>query len=302
MLASFVFLGLAVFSKPLDFSKIGNPADAVLLSLAVTAGYIGIVYFAALAWKMTMQFIYGGLLPYKTLATVYVKANIAKYLPGNVMHFAGRNILAGRLGLSQLDTAFSSVTEILILALTACIWSAALAFDRLAYLIRRSVAMMQTHALLFAGAAVALLAIISALVLFIHKRGYVQKYRKFLTLGFLRLLLRLFVMYSITLLVSGFFMMLMFPVLFGASLTPHTVMLIIAAYIVSWVSGYIVPGAPGGLGIRESVLVLILSSVFPQNQILLVAFLNRLLSIAGDAVAFALRPLLLRNAAVLDVK
>ena len=295
MLASFVFLGKAILTMHPDFSKIQNPLYAVLLSLALAVGYAGIVCFSAVAWKAVLQFIHGERLLYPPLASVYVKANIAKYLPGNFMHFAGRNFFAGRLGFSQRDIAFSSATEVLMLILTACVWSAVLAFRHFRSVVGSSLALLGAHRLLTAVGICLVCAALAALLLFLHKKGYWQKYRRFFTPGFLRLLVKLFGMYSATLLLPGIFMLLEFPVLFGCRLSPQTALVTVGAYTTSWVAGYIVPGAPGGIGIRETVLLLMLGPFYPKDLILIAAILNRIISIAGDTLAFAAGPALLKD-------
>lgn len=291
MLLCFGFLGREIWIRKPDFSQIRHPLTAVLLGLALTAAFAGLVYLSAAAWKATLQFLHGKRLRYRMIAPVYTRSNIAKYLPGNFMHFAGRNLLAGRLGFSQMDIAFSTVTEVAVLILTACIWSAVLASARFSAVLGGAFGRLAAHRLTAAGAALFLLTMLTVFVLLVRRGGYWGKYRKFFTPGFFRLLGRLFVLYSVTLLLPGVFMLLMFVVLFGYSPALPAMMLTVAAYTVSWVAGYITPGVPGGLGVRESILLLMLGPVYPGSLILIVAVLHRILSILGDAAAFVVCPL-----------
>ena len=57
---------------------------------------------------------------------------------------------------------------------------------------------------------------------------------------------------------------------------------VLSAYILSWVAGFIVPGAPGGIGIREATLTLLLANVVPVDSALLAAVIFRFISIIGD--------------------
>ena len=290
-LLCFAFLGKEIWAEQPDFSQIHHPLPAVLLGLALTAAFAALVYFSAAAWKATLQFLHGGRLRYRMIAPVYARSNIAKYLPGNFMHFAGRNLLAGRLGFSQVDIAFSTVAEVAVLLLTACVWSAALAYARFSAVLGGAVRRLAAHRAMASAAALILLAALAVLVLLVRRDGYREKYRRFFTPAFFRLLGRLFAMYSVTLLLPGVFMLLMFVVMFGYAPTLPAALLTVAAYTVSWAAGYITPGAPGGLGVRESILLLMLGPVYPENLILIVAILHRVLSILGDAAAFALLPL-----------
>jgi uncharacterized membrane protein YbhN (UPF0104 family) len=64
-------------------------------------------------------------------------------------------------------------------------------------------------------------------------------------------------------------------------------------YAAAWTVGFLSMLAPGGLGIREGVLSLLLSAYLPPATATLVALLSRIWSLAGDLVlaggAFCLR-------------
>lgn len=295
-LLCFSFLARAIWRMHPDFSQIRSPAAAAALALPIVAGFAGVVFLSAGAWRWVLQFLQGGRLSYRSIADVYVRANIAKYLPGNVMHFAGRNLLAARLGLSQLDVAFSTVTEVAVLLLTACCWAAALAFREFGDVLGRSAALLRAHRPAAAVAAVLLAAGILALLRWLRRRNLWGKYRRFFTGRFLVLCLKLSGVYSLTLLLPGLFLAALYFGMFGGTPDLPSVLRIVAAYTLSWVAGYIVPGAPGGIGVRESVLLIGLTPRFPSGQVLLIAILHRILSILGDAAAFGVLPLLRRGA------
>ncbi len=58
---------------------------------------------------------------------VYGRTQIAKYLPGNVFHFVGRQVLGRTLGHSQRALALASVLEAVLLAALAAVLAAPLA-------------------------------------------------------------------------------------------------------------------------------------------------------------------------------
>ena len=49
---------------------------------------------------------------FRDVLDVYGRSGIAKYLPGNVFHYVGRNVLARRFKWSQIAVAVSSALEI----------------------------------------------------------------------------------------------------------------------------------------------------------------------------------------------
>lgn len=59
-----------------------------------------------------------------------------------------------------------------------------------------------------------------------------------------------------------------------------------AVFSLSWILGFLVPGAPAGLGAREGLMVLMLQGHGADEQVLLLTLLVRVVSIAGDALAF----------------
>jgi hypothetical protein len=61
----------------------------------------------------------------------------------------------------------------------------------------------------------------------------------------------------------------------------------LAGFALAWTAGLVVPGAPGGLGVFETVLLLRLTAVVPEAPLLAVAISYRLVSAAADLLAAA---------------
>ena len=57
-----------------------------------------------------------------------------------------------------------------------------------------------------------------------------------------------------------------------------------------------IPGAPGGLGVRESALVLLMGNAYPADTALAISLLSRLATVAADVVIFVAGALLPRPA------
>lgn len=293
-LIALIFVVKAVISMKLDLTQIKNPISAIIWLIIISAGFCVIVYISAFSWKMILEFINKSKIPYHDLSPVYVKANIGKYLPGNFMHFAGRNILAGRLGFKQFDIAFSSVVEIITLIFTACFWSFLLSMNNFISIIANAFTKLNLLLIII----ISVIALLSVMILvwkFLIKDKYYQKFRHFLTKHFLILLSKLFLIYSFTMLISGFFLTIIFYFVLHSSISLSTFMIIVSAYTISWVAGYIVPGAPGGIGVRESILLFLLGQSFSGETALLAILLHRLTSIAGDIIAFFIQPIIYKR-------
>jgi len=75
------------------------------------------------------------------------------------------------------------------------------------------------------------------------------------------------------------------------SLSPTTeinIFLIIGAYSISWVVGFLTPLAPSGAGIREAGLLMLLSPIAPKAVIIVSALLFRLVVAGRDIVIFGI--------------
>jgi uncharacterized membrane protein YbhN (UPF0104 family) len=79
------------------------------------------------------------------------------------------------------------------------------------------------------------------------------------------------------------------------TLSSHTILLLTAAYALSWLAGFLLPGAPGGLGVRESAFTLLLSGTFPPAITLLVIALARIATVCADALVFLIGIYLMRQ-------
>lgn len=282
---SFAFLAKFLFSMHVDLLRLQHPALTVLLVAVLAVCYVGVVYLSAAAWRLALHFISQTKIPFRDISDIYVRANIAKYLPGNVMHFAGRNMLAQKLLFDQVDVAFSTVLEVAALLITAVIWSAVLSFHSFVSMMTDFSRKSGIYLDIIIGILV-LLAV--AACLFLRRKGLLKKYRRFFTPSFARLLPKLFVIYSLTMMIPGLFLSVFLGAL-GISLTPALLLNVIASYMISWVAGYVVIGSPGGIGVRESVMVLLLGPLCGSDVALLAALLLRVASACGDGAAYALQ-------------
>ena len=184
----------------------------------------------------------------------------AKYIPGNVFQFVGRQAMGAAEGLPHGVLARSSLHEVLSLAAAGAIiglWALPLIDDRLAWL-------STPHA----GAAVIVLGLLAAR----------------LTAG--ARMARVLGAHLLFLLAAAtvFFWLL-------GLLAPHpdqaaAWLPIWGAYTAAWMAGFATPGAPAGLGVRELVLLFLLSGRVQEETLLVAVALARLITVLGDLLFF----------------
>jgi uncharacterized membrane protein YbhN (UPF0104 family) len=94
-------------------------------------------------------------------------------------------------------------------------------------------------------------------------------------------------MYSLTFILSGIVLVLIYQYLLDVPIDSiGKVFVIISGFVISWLLGYVMPGAPGGIGIRESIMVLLFSPYFGKENALFAAIIYRLITIIADVGVF----------------
>lgn len=95
---SIAFLLLALHSSWGSISGMLGDVRLLLLALGLSLVYVLGLYIVFTSWFYTLRLNSPAKVDFRTGAYVYAVSNVAKYLPGNVFHFAGRQILGARLG------------------------------------------------------------------------------------------------------------------------------------------------------------------------------------------------------------
>ena len=282
---SLAFIVVAVYKLGFDFSSVDNVPS--FIGIVIVSGIILCVSVLVMgtAWKLWLSFFSEDKIPYGETVSVYAKANIGKYLPGNVMHYVERNLFAGKLGVSQKKIALCSVIEIIGQAGIAVVFGVIFSYKQLRTALGQLITPSKTPILMLA---VAFVIVVVFAGLYIFRNRIKSFCKQYLTKGFVITGLKSIALYGIVLLVGGCIMVLLYVYL-GGEVNLEIAMHIISSYIIAWVLGFVVPGAPGGIGVREFVLTLLLASTLGQEITLTVSVIHRLTNIAGDFLAYILR-------------
>ena len=106
-------------------------------------------------------------------------------------------------------------------------------------------------------------------------------------------LLVCFVLYAANFVVLGAILQLMTSVMTEAGESHFW--FLTGIFATAWVAGYLTPGAPAGLGVREAILVTLLDPVFGPAVAVALPLGLRIVTSAGDAIGF-IAGLMLRRA------
>ena len=57
---------------------------------------------------------------------------------------------------------------------------------------------------------------------------------------------------------------------------------LIVIFSIAWIAGFIIPGAPGGIGVREAVIIFFITPIIGEAQSIAVAIALRFITLLGD--------------------
>lgn len=229
--------------------------------------------------------------PFRRLLPILATTQFGKYLPGNVAHHLGRVALARTVGI-QLTPAVVSVTYELLLALVAAAHIGALTLLwRPPEVITHS-ALAEHRGLLIilvtAGAAAVLVWAPGIIGLLRKPRGAGGELQPPQTLRLnISSALACYLLYMAGLVLIGFGLWLVAGALASGGTGLPSPLFFIGAFASSWILGFVAPGAPAGLGVREAILSAWLSGVLPPAQAVLLIIALRIATTAGDLLNFA---------------
>jgi len=238
------------------------------------------IILGALIWRRILK-DFGFKLVVTRCFEIYALAQFGKYLPGNVAHHIGRVVLAKQAGITVRATTHSMLIEFL--------WgigaASGMALLGLAYfkaadsgISSITLVLLTTFTMLLPWLGVWFVnSFLPAIAERLTGGGKI-------VLPSLRTMLWCSLGFVGSFLIMGLILDLQARFIFGAA-DSHLFMLS-GAFALSWIAGYVTPGAPAGLGVREAVLVSFLSPVLGGSAAVGLSLALRLATTLGDGVCF----------------
>lgn len=239
---------------------------------------------SALAWKRVIEFFAETEISYHSSAKVYLQANLGKYIPGNIAHFVERNLFAEKAGMGHEEILMGTVLEIAGLLTAAFFLGVILSFENLCRIIGIFASIGYTIELF------ALLTVGIAVVCLLYKKISKIRYlcRKIKQKLFWRMFGLNVVLYIFSMILLAGLMCVLVWVLEGQMLSDQEVRTIMDIYVLAWVTGFVVPGAPGGMGVREFVITYLTRNDRLQEYIMLAMIVHRMITVMGDVFGYLL--------------
>ena len=260
----FVSFRLSDYSSQLDLSRFNSFAWAIAAGLAIIYGLANILL--ALSWRIILGYFGANASP-RWSVRIYGLTQLAKYIPGNIMHLAGRQAMGQAAGIPGWPLAKAAIWELGLISITGLSFTI---FVIPQFLSAVSVPMA-------AGGFTSLLIIIAMIL-----KNYVSQAIA-LSFGY----------YLLFLVISGsIFVGSILLTTNQNPIAPSDWPLFCGAFIVAWLAGLVTPGAPAGVGVRELVLVVLLKGLVSESDLLLSVLLARVVTVAGDMLFFLLASIL----------
>ena len=254
----------------------------VLAALAVA--YAAAAVLLALAWwRLIAALATDHAVPVAQTMAAYAVSQYGKYLPGNVAHYAIRHAWIRRYGIPHASLGLASVLEAALLLLSAS--ALTLLGDTRAL---RALSIVDTR--------VALALLVAVLIglgfaLRALRRGAFHDRFHLPPFPPMSVLLVCVACYC------GFFVAsaaCLDGLAHALSIPAVSFAMLLAAGAASWLAGFIVIGAPGGLGVREATFVALAGPALGEDRALLLIGLFRIVTFLGDTLVLAAGTAVLR--------
>lgn len=284
---AFYYIIRSILKLDIDYLGLVKNKYAIQFVIIFSILFSLLVYLNSYIWKTILEYINVDKIPYVNIMGIYIKSNMGKYLPGNVMQYVGRNIISKQLGWSHTKITFSSIMEIILFIITATILSLVFAFEYAISYFRLTINNIVSKPLYIALSLICITLAIFAIKIYLLKdKSLVQILQRYCKKNLLFFTIKIFIMQSIVFIFMGLILFMTLFFISNISIQLKDTYIVMSTFIVAWLTGFILPGVPGGLGVRESILLFTLSPMYGEDKVILAILVHRLISIFGDIIAF----------------
>lgn len=252
----FVALRLYEYSDKIEIGRLNYVKWCILLCIIFVYGIVSLIL--VFSWKNILQFL--GVHVNRVWALhAYGTSQLARYIPGNIFHYASRQAIGIAKGYPGWLLAKSAVLELVIIS-----------FVGLYYILLSIPLLYPTISIHLTFLLFISLKVFSFIIIW-----------KWIS----PLLARAFGGYAIFLFLSGLIFFIVVT-LISAENSQLLILPSCCAYVVAWLAGLLVPGAPAGIGVRELVLLFFFRGSIAQADLLLAVLIGRFVTVGGDLLFF----------------
>jgi len=279
-LVAIVFVVKQLFSSGIDYRGIFSvnniiPIITIIFSQAV------LVLLNSYPWATLVTTISEKRIDYMDIIEVYTKSNIYKYVPGNVFQYIGRNELASKRNIPHIKVAIATFLDVICNVISAFALSLFFLYDfTIKYIGEIDIKFILILMIFFLVCITVIIVMKERIVNYLIEKN-IRFTRKYIYTFF-----KCFLYYIFSMIITSLMYCI---VVFGILKIPISFNLFInlfSAYILSWLVGFITPGAPAGIGIKEAVMVAVTGGLLNQPSIALSMIIIRILTTISDFIAY----------------
>lgn len=290
---SLYFVFRTILANRSELLQLNLTAENTLMPMLLAMLFFNIVILLPIqGYRLLLQTFAAASYPFHKIAELYGRSALAKYLPGNVFHIVGRQILGKEMRIAQLSIATASFFEIVLHVFSASLISWFFMVTGQSFQIPGIDARLATNLLFFAAVgAIILIALSKRINIPVFKKIGLPKNLKFNSNAVFPSAFYYLLFILSNAIVYVYLRGAIFPTFEAFSAAPY-----LAAFTLSFLVGYVTPGAPGGIGVREALLVLFLSPFDPPAIVAATALAHRISWISAELIfAYIAVPLLNRQ-------
>jgi glycosyltransferase 2 family protein len=259
------------------------PAMLVAYLVAAAIGYALAMGLPALAWWRVVSGLAPQAPPAMPTLGTYAVSQYGKYLPGNVAHYALRHVWSRQYKIPHASLALASILEAALLVLGALVVVVGAG-------VRPAVVADLIDPRVAAVAGVIALVVLAIALRAIRHLDWFE--RMHVPMPALRMMIAALACYVAFFLVCA---ALVAGLAHALGDPPVSFALVAAASAASWLAGFVVIGAPAGLGVREAAFVALAGSAVGEDRALLLIGLFRIVTFLGDTLFLGIGAAVLRK-------
>ncbi len=280
MVIAIVFIGYKLYQYRDKVSdaftwKIGV---VMLVSSLITTSLIIIssVFYANLVARVSDKEV-----PLGMASQMYCKSNLYKYIPGNVLQYVGRNQIAELSNARHDRVIFASFLEVGFTVIGALTASIILARQYVFEWIRNQ----NTGLIVAVIAAVTVIVIFISILLAKKVPKLFKELRRILNHRNIGYFVAMIVFIVFNQMLNGIMFTYLMKEIVG-TLPKEYWSNVAGVYSFAWLVGFVTPGAPGGMGIREALLSVLLANTVAPEMVTIAVIFNRIVTVLGDLIAY----------------
>lgn len=286
-LLSLLAIGFIVYKfSQIDFNykEVINGTN-ILICIGLLLLQVFVIVTACFPWMNFVEILTDKKVGFTKAMVVFTKANIFKYVPGNVFQYVARNELAIVSKVSHFDVVMATILDTTLSLIVAFVLAlVCLRESAIEYINNSGIANKKMLLILLIG-----LIIIIIISIILCRKFFRNKFRLYIGRFNARnaaRLLKIFAYYIFNNVINCVIFYIIVAVIFQENNSVDMVYRLLGSFVFSLIIGMITPGASGGIGIRESVMLFITEGAFDSDVIISSMVLLRIISIVGDIAAF----------------